>query len=117
MERDVWGNPRAAVGRPWPRENNVTLRDEIVETLTRELVPESLTVADESHLHAGHSGWREGGETHFRIDVVSAAFAGKSRLERHRIVNALLAGTFARGLHALAIQARPPGEAVQARLA
>lgn len=82
----------------------------MVETLTRELRPQSLAVEDESHLHAGHAGWREAGETHFRIDVVSASFAGKSRVERHRIVNGVLAGAFDRGLHALALKARAPGE-------
>jgi BolA family transcriptional regulator, general stress-responsive regulator len=86
----------------------VSLKDWMVETLTRELEPISLRVEDESHQHAGHAGWREGGETHFRIDVVSPAFSGKSRIERHRIVNAVLAPAFQRGLHALAIEARAP---------
>jgi BolA protein len=86
----------------------VSLKDWMVETLTRELEPIELRVEDESHQHAGHAGWREGGETHFRIDVVSPAFAGKSRIERHRIVNAVLAPAFQRGLHALAIEARAP---------
>ena len=86
----------------------MSLKDWIVETLTRELDPIELQVNDESHQHAGHSGWREGGETHFRIDVVSPAFAGKTRIERHRIVNAVLAPAFDRGLHALAIDARAP---------
>ena len=58
----------------------------------------------------GHGGWREGGETHFRIDIVSAAFAGKSRVERHRLVNDILSDAFRNGLHALAIQAKAPGE-------
>lgn len=88
----------------------MTLRDWMVETLTRELQPQSISVEDESHLHAGHAGWREGGETHFRIDVVSPAFAGKTRVERHRIVNGALAEAFSRGLHALAVKARAPGE-------
>ncbi|NNM74611.1 BolA family protein [Enterovirga aerilata] len=83
----------------------------MVEIVTRELRPLELTIEDESHLHAGHAGWREGGETHFRIDVVSEAFAGKSRVERHRMVNAALADAFGpNGLHALAIRARAPGE-------
>jgi BolA protein len=86
----------------------VSLKDWIVETLTRELDPIVLQVNDESHQHAGHSGWREGGETHFRIDVVSPAFAGKTRIERHRIVNSVLAPAFEQGLHALAIDARAP---------
>jgi BolA protein len=88
----------------------VSLRDWIVETLTRELDPSDLRVDDESEQHAGHGGWRPGGETHFRINVVSDAFAGKSRVERHRIVNAHLAPAFAQGLHALAISAKAPAE-------
>lgn len=88
----------------------MNLKEWIVETLTSELSPTDLSVDDESHQHAGHAGWREGGETHFRIDVVSEAFAGKSRVERHRIVNGLLSPAFDRGLHALAIHARAPGQ-------
>ena len=86
------------------------LKDWITETLQDRLQPSALRVEDESSRHIGHAGWREGGETHFRIDVVSQAFKGKSRIERHRMINALLAGAFERGLHALAIQARAPGE-------
>jgi BolA protein len=83
----------------------------MVEIVTRELRPTELKIVDESHLHAGHAGSREGGETHFRIDVVSEAFTGKSRVARHRMVNELLADAFGRdGLHALAIRARAPGE-------
>ncbi|TDR89563.1 BolA family protein [Enterovirga rhinocerotis] len=88
----------------------MALRDWIDEALRREFSTETVSVLDESHLHAGHAGWREGGETHFRVDVVSPAFAGKSRVERHRLVNQALAPAFARGLHALAIKARAPGE-------
>ncbi|MER2268770.1 BolA family protein [Methylobacterium oxalidis] len=88
-----------------------TLRDWIAATLAAELAPTHLDVVDESHLHAGHAGWRESGETHFRLDVVSAAFEGKSRVERHRLVNGLLDGAFKRGLHALAVRARTPAEA------
>ena len=88
----------------------MTLKDWIDRTLEAELSPAELTVIDESHQHHGHAGWREGGETHFRLDIVSEAFSGKSRVERHRIVNQVLAGAFERGLHALAIRARAPGE-------
>ena len=89
----------------------MALKDRISEIVTRELRPTELRVDDESHLHAGHAGSREGGETHFRIDVVSEAFAGKSRVARHRMINDLLADAFGRdGLHALAIRARAPGE-------
>jgi BolA family transcriptional regulator, general stress-responsive regulator len=88
----------------------MSLKDWITATLRERLDPTRLVVEDESQQHFGHAGWREGGETHFRIDVVSRAFEGKSRVERHRVVNAALAGAFERGLHALAIQARAPGE-------
>ena len=89
----------------------MSLKDRIAEIVTSALRPRELKVDDESHLHAGHSGSREGGETHFRIDVVSEAFAGKSRVARHRLINDLLADAFGRdGLHALAIRARAPGE-------
>ena len=88
----------------------MTLKDWMTRTLEERFRPMTLTVVDESHQHVGHAGWREGGETHFRLDIVSEAFRGKSRVERHRMVNAALAPAFARGLHALAIQARTPGE-------
>ena len=88
----------------------MTLKDWISATLQQRLNPISLSVEDESHQHVGHAGWREGGETHFRLDIVSAAFAGKSRVERHRMVNEALREAFQRGLHALAITARAPGE-------
>ncbi|MBX9930469.1 MAG: BolA family transcriptional regulator [Methylobacterium sp.] len=88
-----------------------TLKDWIAKALTEALAPTSLEVVDESHLHAGHSGWREAGETHFRLDVVSSAFEGKSRVERHRLVNGVLEPAFQRGLHALAVKARTPADA------
>jgi len=88
-----------------------TLKAWIAETLQAELAPQDLAVIDESHLHAGHSGARPEGETHFRLDVVAAAFEGKSRVERHRLVNAALEPAFQRGLHALAVRARTPAEA------
>lgn len=87
-----------------------TLKDWIAETLSTALTPSHLDVVDESHLHAGHSGWREAGETHFRLEVVATAFEGKSRVERHRMVNGLLDEAFKRGLHALAVKARAPSE-------
>ena len=86
------------------------LKDWIDARLRERLRPISLSVVDESHQHVGHAGWREGGATHFSIDIVSTAFAGKSRVERHRIVNEALSEAFQRGLHALAIRARAPEE-------
>lgn len=87
-----------------------TLKDWITAALRERLAPAELTVEDESEQHRGHAGWREGGETHFRIDVVAEAFAGKSRVERHRMVNAIVGEAFSGRLHALAIRARAPGE-------
>ncbi|WP_457089341.1 BolA family protein [Microvirga sp. P5_D2] len=88
----------------------MTLTDWITQTLQERLQPSALTVTDESEQHRGHGGWREGGETHFRLHIVSEAFSGKSRVERHRLVNEVLKGAFDKGLHALAIQAKAPGE-------
>ena len=85
-------------------------KDIITNKLREAFSPESLDVTDESHLHEGHAGHRPGGETHFRIYIVSPAFQGKSRIERHRMVNAVLAGELADFIHALAIKAQAPGE-------
>jgi BolA protein len=87
------------------------MAERIAKKLESALSPQRLQVIDESHQHQGHGGWREGGETHFKVDIVSDAFFGKSRLERHRMVNAALAQELAEGVHALAIVARGPGEA------
>jgi BolA protein len=85
-------------------------QDLITEKLRKAFTPESLRVEDESHRHEGHAGHRPGGETHFRVYIVSQAFRGKSRLERHRMINATLASELAGGIHALAINAAAPGE-------
>jgi BolA family transcriptional regulator, general stress-responsive regulator len=83
----------------------------IREKLEKALSPKSLEVIDESHLHARHAGSRPGGESHFRVKMVSQNFAGKSLLERHRKVNELLADELKPdGVHALAIEAHAPGE-------
>ena len=84
--------------------------DIITEKLTSAFSPQSLNVVDESHLHAGHAGSREGGQTHYRVYIVSNAFEGKSRVDRHRMVNTALAAELAGGVHALAIHAAAPGE-------
>lgn len=96
----------------------MSLKDRITAKLSTALSPASLEVIDDSAKHAGHIGHPGSGhpgqmsamETHFTVKVVSAAFAGKSRIDRHRIVNNLLAGEFADGLHALAIEAKATGE-------
>lgn len=86
------------------------VKDTIAEKLTTALAPQSLDVQDESHQHEGHAGHRPGGQTHFRVTIVSAAFRGKSRVERHRMVNAALAHELTSGVHALAIHANAPEE-------
>ena len=88
-----------------------TVKHTITNKLREAFTPESLDVTDESHLHEGHAGHRPGGETHFRVYIVSAAFEGKSRVERHRMINAILAVELAGSVHALAIKAQAPGEA------
>ena len=75
--------------------------DTIAQKLTAGLNPQEIDVQDVSHKHAGHAGWREGGGTHFEVTIKAAAFAGKSRLQRHRIVNAVLADDLANSIHAL----------------
>ena len=88
----------------------MSTRDRITEKLTAAFSPLQLDVADESHQHAGHAGSRPGGETHFRVHIVADAFRGKSRIERHRMVNETLSGELSGGVHALAIHASAPGE-------
>ena len=89
----------------------MSVKSRIEEKLSAALRPESLRVVDESHLHAGHAGHRPEGETHFRIHVVASSFAGKSRIERHRMVNTLLAEELSGPVHALAVHPMAPGEA------
>jgi BolA protein len=88
----------------------MTVKARIAQKLAAAFSPQQLDVLDESHRHEGHAGHRPGGETHFRIHIVSEAFRGKSRLERHRMVNQTLSSELASGVHALAIHASAPGE-------
>jgi BolA protein len=83
------------------------------EALAAALTPTRLDIVNESELHAGHRSSPGTGESHFRILVVSAAFAGKSRIARHRIVNELLGPELKRGVHALALATYAPGETVR----
>lgn len=84
--------------------------DILTKKLTEAFTPQSLNVVDESHQHAGHAGARPGGQTHFRVYIVSEAFKGKTRIDRHRMINQILADDLAAGVHALAIHATAPGE-------
>ncbi|MEZ5828919.1 MAG: BolA family protein [Hyphomicrobiales bacterium] len=91
----------------------MSVEDQITEKLTRAFAPLSLEVVNESHHHAGHAGSPGTGESHFRINVVSEAFAGKSRLERHRMVNAVLAEELSGKIHALAVTALTPEDSAR----
>jgi BolA protein len=86
--------------------------DLIIKKLTEAFAPQSLKVVDESHQHEGHAGHRPGGQTHYRIYIVSDAFKGKTRIERHRMINQSLTAELAGVIHALAIHASAPGEAL-----
>ncbi len=72
--------------------------------------PARLAIEDESSKHHGHAGWREGGETHFRVEIVSQAFEGKTRVARQRLVYAALKDELDAGLHALAMETLTPAE-------
>jgi BolA protein len=86
------------------------VRDTITKKLKDAFMPESIDVVDESHLHQGHAGHRPEGESHFRVYIVAKAFAGKSRVDRHRMINTILSDDLKGGVHDLAIHASAPGE-------
>jgi len=87
----------------------MSVRDTIIEKLSVKFAPEHLEVIDDSHKHRGHAGWREGGETHFRVRIATRHFAGMSRLAQHRAVMAALDDELKGGVHALAIEVIAPG--------
>lgn len=81
-------------------------KDIMTKKLIEAFSPQFLEVVDESSHHAGHSGARPGGETHYRILIVASAFAGKTRVAIHRLINEALAQDLQSGVHALAIEAK-----------
>lgn len=87
----------------------MNIEDQMSSRLIEAFAPESIRIINESERHRGHSGWRESGDTHFRLYIVAEAFRGKSRLERHRMINQILVEELER-IHALAIHAAAPGE-------
>jgi BolA family transcriptional regulator, general stress-responsive regulator len=86
------------------------VEEQITKKLRQAFAPETLEVVNDSHRHAGHAGSPGTGESHFRIKVVSRSFAGKSRVERHRMINEVLAGELTGKIHGLAISALTPEE-------
>jgi BolA protein len=83
----------------------------IESKLTQALKPVRLVVEDDSARHAGHAGAGQGGESHFNLEIVSAAFAGQSRVARQRIVYAILKDELAGPVHALSLKTATPEEA------
>jgi len=83
---------------------------EIEKRLRAALSPERLAVIDDSAKHRGHAGHDPRGESHFTVEIVATTFAGKTRVQRHRLVNQALAQLLAERVHALAIVAKAPGE-------
>jgi BolA protein len=90
----------------------MNLETRMREKLMVGLRPSRLDLVNESHLHAGHRNSPGTDESHFRVLIVSDAFTGKSRVERHRAVNDLLSDELKGGVHALAIKACAPGESI-----
>ncbi|WP_269585175.1 BolA family protein [Roseibium sp. Sym1] len=88
----------------------MSTRQTITDKLTAAFQPSFLNVIDESENHRGHGGWREGGETHFRVQIAAAAFEGLNRVARHRAINEVLADELAGGVHALALEIRSDNE-------
>jgi BolA protein len=89
----------------------MSIADAIQSKLNEAFSPTRMNITDESHLHAGHVGARPEGETHFRVDIVSPAFGGISRVERQRMIYRVLAEELSDRVHALALQVRTPQEA------
>lgn len=90
-----------------------TVAESMRRKLTEALAPTRLVIIDDSHRHAGHVGARPEGETHFRIEIVSASFAGLSRIERQRLVHRVLAAELAGRVHALSLATLTPAEAAR----
>jgi BolA protein len=89
----------------------MSIRDTIISKLTTRFSPLHLEVIDESNKHRGHAGWREGGETHFRVRIATRDFDGLSRIAQHRAVFEVLDSELKKRVHALNIEVLPSQEA------
>lgn len=87
----------------------MSVKDTLNAKLTTQFAPDYLDVIDESNKHFGHAGWREGGETHFRVRIATRHFDGMSRVAQHRAINAVLEADLRDRVHALAIEVLPLG--------
>lgn len=90
----------------------MSVKELITTKLTEAFNPAVLEVIDDSHKHRGHAGARPGGESHFSVHIVARAFAGKSPIQRHRMVHEVLDVELKDHVHALSIKARSPGEPI-----
>ena len=88
----------------------MSIADRMRRKLTEALAPTRLEIEDDSESHRGHGGWREGGETHFNVTVVSVAFEGENRIGRQRMVHAALSEELAGPIHALSLRCLTPEE-------
>jgi BolA protein len=91
----------------------MTRAERLERALAAALEPVSISVADESHRHAGHAGARAEGETHYAVTIVSRRFAGMPRVLRHRLVHEIVRDEFENGLHALSLKLLAPEEAAR----
>lgn len=91
----------------------MTVAEIITEKLKTAFSPSELSVEDQSHLHQGHAGHRPGIETHFHVTIVSAAFEGVMRVQRHRMVTNVLKDEIGNPVHALALTTKTPAEAAR----
>ena len=91
----------------------MSVADAIRAKLTAAFAPQRLDIYDDSEKHHGHAGVRHGGESHFRVMIVSVAFEGLSRLDRHRRINETLADELHAQVHALALTTLTPDEAAK----
>ena len=82
---------------------NMPIAEEIKSSLTATFAPTRLEIVDDSESHRGHSGWRDGGETHFNVLIRAAAFAPMSRIDRHRAIHRALGPDLVSRIHALAL--------------
>jgi len=85
----------------------MSVKDTLTAKLTSKFAPAFLDVIDESMQHHGHAGWREGGETHFRVRIATRHFDGMSRVAQHRAINEVLDADLKDRVHALAIEVLP----------
>lgn len=88
----------------------MAITDRIHTKLHQNLLISKLEVVDESSKHQGHAGWKDGGETHFNVKIISSDFAGKNKVARHKIIYSILAEEMENDIHALSIIALTPDE-------